>query len=220
MKLELAKAGNHNGITITIDDIADMAETFSGDIPPVTIGHELDDTMPAYGWVKSLNLSEDGATLIGEIELGEELEKAISDGRYKNWSIGAGRDTDDRMYLHHVAFLGAVPPMIKDLQIIHMGDKSDIITYAIPPSGTCSFLLSDTDLVEYTSLRIEKKNLAVKKNFPTLHRVSSRSARGKSFWSLQTDSWQTKMGGRRLSSFSRSCSHQSKHPSEKDYQKD
>ncbi len=164
MKLELAKAGNHNGITITIDDIADMAETFSGDIP-VTIGHELDDTMPAYGWVKSLNLSEDGATLIGEIELGEELEKAISDGRYKkNWSIGAGRDTDDRMYLHHVAFLGAVPPMIKDLQIIHMGDKSDIITYAIP-SGTCSFLLSDTDLVEYTSLRIEKKNLAVKKTF-------------------------------------------------------
>ncbi|PLX68642.1 MAG: hypothetical protein C0603_05675 [Denitrovibrio sp.] len=161
MKLELAKAGNHNGITITKEDLIDMTETFSGDVP-VTIGHELDDSMPAYGWVKLLSLSEDESTLIGEIELGEELETSISDGKYKNWSIGAGKDSEEKMYLHHVAFLGAVPPMIKDLQIIEMGDQTDIITFAVP-QGTCSFLLSDIDLAEYTSLRIEKKNQAIKR---------------------------------------------------------
>jgi len=161
MKLELAKAGNHNGITITEADLQDMADTFCGDIP-VTIGHELDDSMPAYGWVKKLETSEDKAILIGEIELNEELEQAIADGKYKNWSIGAGNNDDSRMYLHHVAFLGAVPPMIKNLQIIEMGDNTDIITFSMAPDK-CSVLLSDANLAEYTSLRREKKAEALKK---------------------------------------------------------
>jgi len=79
MKLELAKTGNHNGITITQEDIADMQSTFCGDVP-VTIGHEMDDAMPAYGWVKSVELSADEHTLTGELELGEELAEAFADG--------------------------------------------------------------------------------------------------------------------------------------------
>jgi len=160
MKLELAKTGNHNGITITEEDLKDMAESFKGDIP-VTIGHELDDAMPAYGWVKSLSISEDGQTLIGNAELGAELEEAIAEGRYKNWSIGAGKDADDIMYLHHVAFLGAVPPMIKGLKIIEMGDRSDIITFSIK-AEKCGLLLSDKEIAEYTNLRKEKKKALIK----------------------------------------------------------
>lgn len=159
MKLELAKAGNHNGITISVEDIADMAATFAGDVP-VTIGHELDDTMPAYGWVKSVSVSEDGSTLTGEIDPGTELESAISEGRYKNWSIGAGRNADGRMYLHHVAFLGAVPPMIKDLKIIEMGDTSEIVTLSMEAAG---LTLSDSEAAEYLSLRAQKHNQILRK---------------------------------------------------------
>ncbi|MGD9808879.1 MAG: hypothetical protein AB7E76_10710 [Deferribacterales bacterium] len=160
MKLELAKTGNHNGITITEEDLRDMAATFTGDVP-VTIGHEADDSMPAYGWVTALEVSEDGQTLTGELELNEELQQAIAEGRYKNWSIGAGRNADEQMYLHHVAFLGAVPPMIKGLKLIEMGDRSDIVTFAI--NGGCSLTLSDAELSEYASLRKEKKSALIKK---------------------------------------------------------
>lgn len=157
MKLELAKAGNHNGITITQEDIKDMAATFAGNVP-VTIGHELDDSMPAFGWVTSVETADGGNTLTGEIELGPELEQAFADGKYRNWSIGAGRNDEGRMYLHHVAFLGAVPPMIKDLKLIEMGDTSDIIVFRM--NG--GILLSDSEAAEYTSLRMEKREAALK----------------------------------------------------------
>jgi hypothetical protein len=161
MKLELAKAGSHNGVTLAPKDIREMAETFAGDIP-VTIGHEIDDTMPAYGWVKSLEVTEDSQTLIGELEIGKELSEALAEGRYKNWSIGAGKDEDGRMYLHHVAFLGAVPPMIKDLKLIEMGDKSEIITMSIN-SEKCSFKLSDREISEYSALKNKEREQAVRK---------------------------------------------------------
>jgi len=159
MKLELAKTGKHNEITLTPDDLKEIHDNFKGDIP-VTIGHEIDDAMPAYGWVKSVELSEDGETLIGEIELNEELAKAIADGKYKNWSIGAGV-TDKGMYLHHVAFLGAVPPMIKDLKLIEMGDSSDIITFSL--NGDSKFQLSDKEMSEYSTLKAQKREATLKK---------------------------------------------------------
>ena len=159
MKLELAKTGNHNGISINPEDITDMKKTFCGDVP-VTIGHEMDDTMPAFGWVKSVDISENGEVLTGELELSEELSEAFQAGKYKNWSIGAGRNEDGHMYLHHVAFLGAVPPMIKDLKIIEMGDTSEIVTLS---AGGCSLLFSDEQAREYMTLKKAKKDEALKR---------------------------------------------------------
>lgn len=159
MKLELAKTGNHNGISITTEDIQDMEQTFCGEVP-VTIGHEMDDTMPAYGWVHSVSADADGEILTAELELSEELSEAFANGKYKNWSIGAGRDEEGQMYLHHVAFLGAVPPMIKDLRIIEMGDTSEIITLT---AKNCSAVLSDTEAREYIYLKKQEKQEKLKK---------------------------------------------------------
>ena len=149
MKLELARAGSHNGIILTPEDLLDMAENFVSDVP-VTVGHEADDSMPAYGWVTSVELSADGGVLVGEIELGAELAEAFAEGRYKNWSIGAARNDEDRLYLHHVAFLGAVPPMIKGLKVIEMGDKSRLVTFA---AQNCGFVFSDKEIAEYSKLK-------------------------------------------------------------------
>lgn len=152
MKLELARTGSYNGVVITPEDLLSMAQTFVSDVP-VTIGHEADDSMPAYGWVRSVEVSADGTVLTGEIDLGSELAEAFSDGKYKNWSIGAARDDSDRLYLHHVAFLGAVPPMIKDLRIIEMKDRADML---IIPARAAEFIMSDRELAEYAALRTEK----------------------------------------------------------------
>lgn len=149
MKLELARAGSHGGVNITPEDLLSMAKNFVSDVP-VTIGHESDDSMPAYGWVRSLEVSADGTVLIGEIELGADLSEAFEQGRYKNWSIGAARGEDDSLYLHHVAFLGAVPPMIKGLQIIEMGDRSRLVTFT---SDNCGFVMSDSELSEFSRLK-------------------------------------------------------------------
>ncbi|MGE4268465.1 MAG: hypothetical protein AB7F25_13610 [Deferribacterales bacterium] len=151
MKLELARAGNHNGVVITPEDILSMAENFTSQVP-VTIGHESDDSMPAYGWVTAVEVSADEAVLLGEIELGTELAEAFAEGRYKNWSIGAARREDDSLYLHHVAFLGAVPPMIKDLKIISMGDRTKIITFS---PLNCGFVFSDSEMSEFSKLKTQ-----------------------------------------------------------------
>jgi len=156
MKLELARAGNHNGVVITPEDILSMAGNFTPQIP-VTIGHESDDSMPAYGWVTSVEVSADGSVLLGEIELGAELAEAFSEGRFKNWSIGAARNEEDALYLHHVAFLGAVPPMIKNLKLISMGDRSKIVTFS---PLNCGFVLSDSEMTEFS--RLKAKNLDTK----------------------------------------------------------
>lgn len=149
MKIELARAGSHNGVVLTPEDLSGMAENFVSDVP-VTIGHEADDSMPAYGWVKSVELSADGNLLIGEIEMGQELAEAFAEGRYKNWSIGAARNDDDMLYLHHVAFLGAVPPMIKGLKVIEMGDRSRLVTFS---AVNCGFVFSDREMAEYSRLK-------------------------------------------------------------------
>lgn len=152
MKLELARTGSYNGVVIAPEDLLSMAQTFVSDVP-VTIGHESDDAMPSFGWVKSVEVSPDGNVLIGTIELGDELSEDFAQGKYKNWSIGAARDDNDMLYLHHVAFLGAVPPMIKGLKIIEMKDKSKMITI---PSHSLGFVMSDREMAEYAALRTEK----------------------------------------------------------------
>ena len=164
MKLELARAGNQGGVMITPEDLLSMAQNFVSDVP-VTIGHESDDSMPAYGWVKSVSLSADGNVLTGDIELGSELAEAFAEGRYKNWSIGAARNDDDSLYLHHVAFLGAVPPMIKGLKVIEMGDRNSFITL----TGTgCEFTFSDSELSEYSALKTARRQQKLKKLSDTI----------------------------------------------------
>ena len=120
MKIELAKAGvfGAEGTNITPELLQEVKETFDGEVP-VVIGHSLADFMPAFGWVKSLEYDPDTQTLYGDIELNDLLKDAFDKELYKKWSVGIRRRaSDNKSYLHHVAFLGAVPPKIKDLKIL------------------------------------------------------------------------------------------------------
>jgi len=115
MKIELVKVGTFGEHTITEKDLDELVETFQGEVP-ITLGHSLADFMPAFGWVTSVE-KKDGS-LIGEVELNDLLKEAFEQGLYKKWSAGIRRDpVTGKKYLHHVAFLGAVPPKIKDLKV-------------------------------------------------------------------------------------------------------
>lgn len=128
MIIQLAKTGTHNDITISLQDLTDCVGNFNpNDRVPVIKGHDFaywSDSLPADGWVNRVWM--DGEYLIGEVDLAEELKTAWDNGEYQNWSVGLSHDESKRQwYLHHLAFLGAVPPKIKGLQVIGMSDNKN-----------------------------------------------------------------------------------------------
>ncbi|QAR34109.1 hypothetical protein EP073_12050 [Geovibrio thiophilus] len=127
MILEMAKTGRYGEVTLTEADLEQMEKSFGGKVP-VTVGHEIAGDMPAAGWVK--NIWAESGILMGEAELGDWLKEAYGRGEYRNWSIGAKRDADGRLYLHHLAFLGALPPKIRGLEVVEMGDCDGVITFS------------------------------------------------------------------------------------------
>jgi hypothetical protein len=126
-RMELARLGQFgmDGAAITLQDLREVKETFDGRAP-VSIGHDMtkkEDWWPSFGNVVSLELqeNEDGteATLSGDVMLDIVLAEAIDQGFYDGWSISIPqRGSDSKRYLHHLAFLGAVPPKIRDLKIL------------------------------------------------------------------------------------------------------
>lgn len=124
MVLELVRTGKYNGISITEDDIEELKENFKGEVP-ITLGHSLADFMPALGWVKAVQVKD--GSLIGEVELNDLLKDAYDQGLYRKWSVGIRKDGEGKKYLHHLAFLGEVPPKIKDLKVFKPIEMSDVV---------------------------------------------------------------------------------------------
>ena len=131
MQIELARPGKfgQDGTVVTEQDLADVAETFK-DEAPVTLGHQLADWMPAFGWVKSVAWDAAKKVLTGDVQLGDMLTDAEAAGLYKKWSVGIRTLADTgKRYLHHLAFLGAIPPKVKGLNIINMADAQTTWTF-------------------------------------------------------------------------------------------
>jgi len=136
MWLELAKIGQYNGKELTRSDFEQVVETFQGEAP-VTLGHSFADFMPAFGWVKAVKLEDE--TLYGDVDLLPLLKDAYDKGFFKKWSIGLRKNSEGKKYLHHLAFLGSVPPLIKDLK----------------PVGQVAFS-DDVEIFEFAALEADK----------------------------------------------------------------
>jgi hypothetical protein len=132
LRIELAKVGNWNGQVLTEEHLQQVVKNFKDEVP-IVLGHLKADHMPAFGWIKSVELSEDGRTLYGEVELSEALKEAFDFGLYKKWSIGLRKNDKGEWYLHHLAFLGAVPPRIKGLKVLEMSDDVETFEFAQEP---------------------------------------------------------------------------------------
>jgi len=130
MKFEIFKTGTHTsdkGVTkdYTIEDINFIASNYnpSEDEAPIVIGHPQDNE-PAFGWVGSLSVSEDGKLIADapDEKLNPEFINAVKEGRYKKRSISLTPEGK----LRHVGFLGAANPAVKGLSDIQFSSPSSI----------------------------------------------------------------------------------------------
>ncbi|SNR90883.1 hypothetical protein [Desulfurobacterium atlanticum] len=57
MRIELARAGNWNGQILKKEHLKQVAKNFKDEVP-IVLGHLKADHMPAFGWIKSVELSD------------------------------------------------------------------------------------------------------------------------------------------------------------------
>ena len=121
IKREIVKVGTFGRmggkpVEITKDIIKDLKETFDGKCP-CTIGHQLADFMPKFGDVKKIEPESTDSSLVTSMEVHDLLADAIDEKFYADTSVGIERNLQGKYYLHHNAFLGAIPPKIRDLKV-------------------------------------------------------------------------------------------------------
>ncbi|MBV6421203.1 MAG: hypothetical protein DAHOPDDO_02477 [Ignavibacteriaceae bacterium] len=131
MIFEIFKVGTHTsdkGISkdYTLDDLNFIASTYnpSEDEAPIVIGHPADND-PAFGWVSSLSVSDDGRLIANapDDKLHPDFLTALKDGRYKKRSISLTPEGK----LRHVGFLGAAKPAVKGLADIQFSSPSSVV---------------------------------------------------------------------------------------------
>jgi hypothetical protein len=118
--LELAKVGQWglDRAEITKQHLSEVVETYAGK-RPIAIGHDgaKTDSLPKFGDVLDVELSDDGTKLVGPVMFTEAGDKLYESGAYDGWSVSIPpRDGDGKRVLHHLAILGATPPKIPGLE--------------------------------------------------------------------------------------------------------
>lgn len=134
----------------------EIAETFPEiKKAPVSLnGHWPDPAKPRMGNVVAVTFDETTSTLFGDVEEQDVLAKSVDDGFFPDVSIGAKRRASDgKMYLHHLAYLGEMPPAIKNL----ISDISDSLT---DPNFESLAASDSADVFRLPSVQAERLNLS------------------------------------------------------------
>lgn len=119
--VEIFRAGDYGPKkgSYTAEDLVQLAASYTKDDAPVVVGHPKLNA-PAFGWVEQLKV--DGDTLLAKFHQVEpNFETAVKEGRYKKRSVAMSRGEDGALRLHHVGFLGAMPPEVKGLADVQFG---------------------------------------------------------------------------------------------------
>jgi len=186
MRLVLGRAGlADNGKRLTPEIIQEVVETFAEvKEAPVTIGHTYADYMPAFGWVKKVWTNGDNNLLLGEVELIPPLKEFFQQGYFRKWSVGIRkRPKDGKHYLHHLAFLGAVPPAIKGLSVIKMSEEGETERYEFSDKANPK---EEEEMKELEALK--KENTALKAKIEELEKkLSERKSERKEFAELKDE---------------------------------
>lgn len=131
MKFEIFKTGTHisdKGIQkeYSLDDLNFIAQSYKPDEDeaPIVIGHPIDNS-PAYGWVSSLEVTEDGKLVADapDEKLHPDFLSAVQEGRYKKRSISLTPEGK----LRHIGFLGGAAPAVKGLADIQFSQPSSTV---------------------------------------------------------------------------------------------
>lgn len=140
--LHIFQAGTHtamSGATLAFSE-ADLAAAAAAYDPalheaPLVCGHPKHD-MPAYGWVKSLQVADGGLEATPD-QVDPAFAELVAAGRFKKISAAFYSPTAKNnpvpgvYYLRHVGFLGAQPPAVKGLRNPEFAaDDGDIVEFA------------------------------------------------------------------------------------------
>ena len=120
------------GVTreFTKGDLAEVALSYNSEIheAPIRIGHEDNDKVPSWGWVKQVKMK--GDDLFAEVEFSPLMEDYVKNGLYKKvsasfYSPESKINPDPGQWsLRHVAMLGAQPPAVKGLKGFAYAEES------------------------------------------------------------------------------------------------
>jgi hypothetical protein len=137
MWIEIFRSGLHKDSAgrsheYSADDIEQIAAKYNtaldddeSKIAPLVKGHP-ESNEPAYGWVE--RLGRRGDKLYAKMkELSPEIVKNVRDGMFKKISIALYPD----LMLRHVGLLGAVPPAVKGMRNVELGDAEDFREFAL-----------------------------------------------------------------------------------------
>lgn len=124
---------NHDAygpILITVNDIREFAANFNAGIRNgvyITAGHEGYEELPAQGWIKTVELREDG--LWGNVEWNKIGIETLSDRQYKFISPEFYRDYEDPQthQIYRNVLIGAAltkSPYFKELAAVMFSDKN------------------------------------------------------------------------------------------------
>lgn len=135
-EVHIFKAGTQTsaqGITreFTKNDLEQIAKSYKPDVheAPIRIGHDDNDKVPAWGWVKGVKVK--GDELFAEIDFSPLATDYIKNGLYKK--VSASFYSPDskinpepgKWSLRHVALLGAQPPAVKGLKGFAYEENAD-----------------------------------------------------------------------------------------------
>ena len=166
MKFEIFKVGTHTsdkGVTkdYSIDDLNFIAKSYNPqeDEAPIVIGHPSDNS-PAYGWISSLEVTEDGKLVAEapEDKLQKEFLNAVQEGKYKKRSISLTPEGK----LRHVGFLGGAAPAVKGLADIQFSQPSSTLIEFDLNNGTIQQSNSDSSSLNSIQSQLNSINETIK----------------------------------------------------------
>jgi len=172
MKFEIFKTGSHisdKGITkdYSLDDLNFIADSYNpeDDEAPIVIGHPVDSS-PAFGWVSSLEVTEDGKLVadVPDDKLQPDFLDSLKQGLYKKRSISLTSDGK----LRHVGFLGGAAPAVKGLADIQ---------FSQPSSSVFEFELEHKSNEELNSLSLKVDELKTSLDTLSLNYSESSSTK-------------------------------------------
>lgn len=120
------------GVTreFTKKDLKQVADSYDSGVheAPIRIGHEDNDKVPSWGWVKGVKMK--GDDLYAEVEFSPLMEDYVKNGLYRKVSASFYSPESKinpepgKWSLRHVAMLGAQPPAVKGLKGFAYSEES------------------------------------------------------------------------------------------------
>lgn len=172
-EVHIFKAGTQTsaqGVTreFTKKDLSEIASSYNPGVheAPIRIGHEDNDKVPSWGWVKGVKVK--GDELFAEIDFSPLAGEYIQNGLYKKVSASFYSPESKinpepgKWSLRHVALLGAQPPAVKGLKGFAYEESDDgIVDFAttLTPDAVFDPELGPTLKKDVSPLELLKEKL-------------------------------------------------------------